>query len=164
MYEDEKLKNQNLEKKIAELEITKQNLENELKIEKEKNAQLESEKPKENDEKEKTKIIQLYDEISENQKEIKELKNKLSKYPFEILENEKLMSVIISTEDKNTQLSIISKNTEKFIKLEEKFYEAFPNFSQTENSFTVNGNKINKYQNLEENGINNSDIIIIKEN
>ena len=74
------------------------------------------------------------------------------------------MIVIISTEDKNTQLSIISKNTEKFIKLEEKFYEAFPNFSQTENSFTVNGNKINKYQNLEENGINNSDIIIIKEN
>lgn len=44
---------------------------------------------------------------------------------------------------------------------EEKFYEAFPGFSETENSFTVNGSKINKYQTLEAIGINNSDIIFL---
>ena len=68
------------------------------------------------------------------------------------------MSVIISTEDKNIQYSAIAKNT----RIEEKFYDAFPEFIKVENSFYINGNKINKYQTLEENNINNNSLIIIK--
>jgi len=59
------------------------------------------------------------------------------------------MSVIISTEDKNMQYSVIAKNTDKFLRIEEQFYDAFPEFGKTENSFYINGNKINKYQTLE---------------
>jgi len=90
------------------------------------------------------------------------LKGKLERFPFELSENEKLMSVIISTEDKNIQYSVIAKNTDKFLRIEEKFYDAFPEFGKTENSFYINGNKINKYQTLEENAIKNSELIIIK--
>ena len=72
------------------------------------------------------------------------------------------MSVIISTEDKNTQYSIICKNTDKFSRIEEKFYENFPEFGKTENSFNANGNKIKKYQTLDENGVKNGDLIIFK--
>ena len=72
------------------------------------------------------------------------------------------MSVIISTEDKSTQYSVIGKNTDKFLRIEEKFYDAFPDFGKVQNSFFINGNKINKYQTLEENGIKNSELIILK--
>ena len=58
LYNEEKLKNQNLEKKIAELEVINQNLEKELKLEKEKNVQTVN-NPNETDEKEKNKILQL---------------------------------------------------------------------------------------------------------
>ena len=45
------------------------------------------------------------------------------------------MSVIISTEDKTILYSIIAKNTDKFLRVEEKFYDAFPEFGKVENSF-----------------------------
>ena len=152
LYNEEKVKNEELEKKIIQLQ-------NELKIEREKNNNTTKENTSNEDP---NKIIKLYEEISENQKEIKNLKGKLEKFPFELCENEKLMSVIISTEDKNIQYSVIAKNTEKFLRIEEKFYDAFPEFIKVENSFYIDGNKINKYQTLEENTIKNSSIIIIK--
>ena len=72
------------------------------------------------------------------------------------------MSVIISTEDKTILYSVIIKNTDKFLRVEEKFYDAFPELGKVENSFYINENKINKYQTLEENAIKNSELIIIK--
>ena len=38
------------------------------------------------------------------------------------------MSVIKSTEDKNIQYSVIAKNIHKFIRIEEKFYDNFPEY------------------------------------
>ena len=160
LYNEEKLKNEELEKNLTKLQNINEYLEKELKIEREKNFNAST---KENTSiEDPNKIIKLYDEISENQKEIKNLKGKLERFPFELCENEKLMSVIISTEDKNTQYSVICKNTDKFLRIEEKFYEEFPEFGKVENSFNINGNKINKYQTLEENSIKNSELIIIK--
>ena len=153
LYNEEKLKNVELEKKITKLQ-------EELKIEREKNINTTNKENTSNEDS--NKIIKLYEEISENQKEIKNLKGKLERFPFELCENEKIMSVIISTEDKNIQYSAIAKNTDKFLRIEEKFYDAFPEFIKVENSFYINGNKINKYLTLEENNINNSSLIIIK--
>ena len=153
LYNEEKLKNVELEKKITKLQ-------EEIKIEREKNINTTNKENTSNEDS--NKIIRLYEEISENQKEIKNLKGKLERFPFELCENEKIMSVIISTEDKNIQYSAIAKNTDKFLRIEEKFYDAFPEFIKVENSFYINGNKINKYLTLEENNINNSSLIIIK--
>ena len=160
LYNEEKLKNEELEKNITKLQNVNEYLEKELKTEREKNFNASSKENTSNVDP--NKIIKLYDEISENQKEIKNLKAKLERFPFDLCENEKIMSVIISTEDKNTQYSVIGKNTDKFLRIEEKFYDAFPEFGKVENSFSINGNKINKYQTLEENGIKNSELIIIK--
>ena len=160
LYNDQKLKIEDLEKKITKLQNINEYLEKELKIEREKNSNFSN---KENTPNEDTnKIIKLYDEISENHKEIKYLKGKIERFPFDLCENEKIMSVILSTEDKNILYSVIAKNTDKFLRIEEKFYDAFPEFGKVENSFYINGNKINKYQTLEENAIKNSELIIIK--
>ena len=143
LYNEERLKNEDLEKKISKLQNINEYLEKELKIEREKSNNLYNRENTSNEDY--NKIIKLYDEISKNQEEIKNLKGKLERFPFELCENEKIMSVIISTEDKNIQYSVIAKNTDKFLRIEEKFYDAFPEFGKVENSFYINGNKINKY-------------------
>ena len=97
-------------------------------------------------------------------KDINDLKTKLSLYPFELSKGEKPISVIFSSLDENILYSIICKNTEKFIKLEEKLYKDYPEYSKFDNYFMVNGNKVDKTKTLDENKIRNSDIIIIIKN
>ena len=125
LYNEERLKNEDLEKKISKLQNINEYLEKELKIEKEKNYNFSN---KENTPNEDTnKIIKLYDEISENHKEIKYLKGKLERFPFDLVKNEKIMSVIISTEDKNILYSVIAKNNDKFLRIEENSMMLFQN-------------------------------------
>jgi len=100
------------------------------------------------------KIVDLY-------KRIDDLKEKLSRYPCELSYGEKLMSVIITSQDQKIHFSIICKNTTTFNRIEEKIYKDYPEFLEIENYFLVNGNKINKYKTMEENHIKNSDIIIL---
>ena len=100
-------------------------------------------------------------ELLELNKKIDELKEKLSRYPFELLKGEKIISVIFTTEDQKIHYSIICKNTDKFINLEEKLYNDYPEYFKKDCCFfLVNGNLINKSQTLDENKIQNSDIII----
>lgn len=54
------------------------------------------------------------------------------------------MSIIIAKEDKSFLYSIMCKNSDKFIKLEEKLYEEFAELGKLEKSFYLNDNKINK--------------------
>ena len=103
-----------------------------------------------------SKIIELYAEIDD-------LKEKLSRYPFELKKDEKMISVIFTPDDKKIHSSIICKNTEKFITLEEKLYEDYPEYSKNNNDFVVNGNIIQKFKTLEENNISNSNIIILNQ-
>ena len=59
--------------------------------------------------------------------------------------------------------SVICKNTEKFHKIEGQLYENYPEYSENDNFFILNGRKINRYKSLEENSIKNNDIIILNE-
>ena len=96
--------------------------------------------------------------LLDKDKEIDELKKKLSRYPFELEEGEKMMTVnFTSTDHKIQNYSIICKNTEVFYNIEKRFNE----FSETENYFTVNGNIINKDKSLEENKVKNNDVILL---
>ena len=60
--------------------------------------------------------------------------------------------------------SIICKNTDTFSKIEKLLYDEYPGYKNLENNFFVNGNKINRYETLEENKIYNSDIITLNQN
>ena len=104
----------------------------------------------------------LYQTILEKDKEIKELRIKLSRYPFELNEGEKLMTVNFQSFDQKLKsYSIICKNTDIFNNIEKKLYEDNREYYDTENYFTVNGNRIHKLKSLDENKINNNDIIIL---
>ena len=166
------------EKEINQKLVEKINkLENELNLEKMKNKEFEKQLINKNElnnkinlesniqEKEKSinkeSIELFYEAIMEKDKELKELKLKLARYPFELMEGEKIMSIILSTVDQKIHHSIICKNKEKFNIIENKFYEAYPDYIETENFFTLNGKKINKYKTLDENNIKNNDIILL---
>lgn len=100
--------------------------------------------------KNKDKIIEL----------MEELKNIKSKCPIELLSGEELFSIIFKNIEKNILYSIICKNTDIFVKIESMLYEKYPNLKESENTFTINGVKINKYKNLKENGIQDNSIIL----
>ena len=72
-----------------------------------------------------------------------------------------LISVIINCIDKNILCPIICKADDIFVYVECSFYEKYPDYKDTENYFLVNGNKINKYRTLKENGIKDCDIILL---
>ena len=139
----------------------------------ENNSSLQVSQLKENLEKEQLKnkdlsekIKKLENKIAEEnnvyEKEIKELKLKLSRYPLLLNEGDKLMSIIFTTGNRGIYHSVICKNNELFSNVENRLYEeGFPEYKETKNFFTFKGLKVNKDETLEENKIKNSDVIIL---
>ena len=159
----------NIENKInkisSELEIS-------LNLEKEKNRELEEEIKKLkallnnnniNNYKDlnKGKQEDLIYSVLKKDKEIEDLKTKLARFPFQLLQGEKLMSIIIASFDDKIFCPIICKNTDIFCNIEVKLYQKYTDYSENENVFTVKGRKINKYKNLDYNQINDNDIITL---
>ena len=105
-------------------------------------------------------INYLYEELKIKQK-IEKLEKSLKRYPIELSENEKLMSIIINSSDEKILHSIICKNTDKFIKIEGILYNEYPQYEELSNYFLSNGKKISKFKTLEENKIKNGNIITL---
>ena len=105
----------------------------------------------------------MIETIIEKDKEIKELKEKLARFPFILEEGEDLLSIRFISTDQQLNYSIICKNTDEFHKIEGKLYKEFPKYSENENYFLLNGKKINRYKTLEQNGVKNGDTIMLNE-
>ena len=105
--------------------------------------------------------IELYKRIEELNKRIDELNKKIKRYPINLEENEKLMSVIFTSVDQKAHYSIICKNTDTINRLEEELYKEYPEYCLTENYFLCNGQVINKFKTFEVNHIKNGDIIVL---
>ena len=97
-----------------------------------------------------SKIISLLEELKIKDKKINELEK-----------GENFMPIIFTSVDSKIHYAFICKNTDKFNIIENKLYEVYPEYQETENFFTVNGNKIIKSKTMEENNIKYSDIIIL---
>ena len=107
------------------------------------------------------KLINL---LSQKEEQIKELKEKIKRYPFVLEKNERLMAIIFYSVDQKVHYPMICKNTDTIHKLEEKLYEEYPNLSERENYFLCKGGLINKFQSFEKMKIKNGDIIILNQN
>ena len=142
------LKNENWEllEKINQLEISSKN-----KI-KEFNEKLNQQS---------LKISELYENIKEKDKIIKEYELKMSNFPFEISSGEKIISIVFISFDENIVFPILCKNTDIFSFVENKFYEKYSEYKNLDNYFLLNGKRINENISLDENKIKNNDIITI---
>ena len=107
------------------------------------------------------KLINL---INEKENIIKDLKEKIKRYPFVLEKNEKIMSIIFSSVNQKVNYSMVCKNTDTINKLEAKLYEEYPNLSERENYFLCKGKLLNKFQSFETNHIKNGDIILLNQN
>ena len=99
--------------------------------------------------------------ISKNYQLIEELKVKLSRFPFELLEGEKMMSIIVTSTDKKNIRSIICKNTNLFCDLEKQIYHNKDNIFDIGTDFTIDGRIIDETKSLDDNKIRDNDIIIM---
>ena len=102
--------------------------------------------------------------INEKENIIKDLKEKIKRYPFVLEKNEKIMSIIFSSVNQKVNYSMVCKNTDTINKLEAKLYEEYPNLSERENYFLCKGIVLNKFQSFEKNHIKNGDIILLNQN
>ena len=77
--------------------------------------------------------------------------------------SEQLLNVTFITSVTNGLISyqLICKNTELFVRLEERFYNDFPQFKEYDLFFKNNNKKIKRFKTLEENNIKNKDVINI---
>ena len=76
-------------------------------------------------------------------------------------EGEKLISIKFISGEQDINYTIITKNTEKFYKIETMIYEKYPKYSEGANFFKVNGSEIIRGKTIEENNIKNNDIITL---
>ena len=163
------------ETNIINISKINNDLEIELKKEKEKNKELEEQIKKlklllnnNNINKykdfNKDKQDDIIESLLKKDKEIEDLKTKLARFPFELSQEENLMSIIITSSDKKVNCSIICKNTEMLYNIETKFYQKYPEYSKNENNFIVNGKKILKHKSLDYNKIKDNEIIIFMKN
>ena len=102
--------------------------------------------------------------INEKENKIRDLEEKIKRYPFILEKNEKIMSIIFSSINEKVNFSMVCKNTDTIHKLEEKLYEEYPNLSERENYFLCKGIVLNKFQSFEKNHIKNGDIILLNQN
>ena len=91
------------------------------------------------------------------------MKEIISRYPFKLLKNEFMLTLIIMTKDKKVIFSLICKNTDKFIKIQEKFYKKYPEYLENKGTFKIKNHLIQNNKTLEESNIKDNDIIIFEE-
>jgi len=137
-------------------------------IEKFKLMLLQKDKIIENEKKENytlmEKLKELENSLIKNLKiRIIELENeiKLFRKHYNFSEGEKLIAIKFISNSQDINYSLISKNTEKFLKIEYILYEKYPKYTETVNYFLSKGNKINRNETLVQNNIKNNDIITV---
>ena len=115
----------------------------------------------------KDKIKILSTDINNKYKEINYYKNQVQNSKenqneiTSIKPGEKIISVQFISQGINDifNYGMACKNTDLFVKLEERLYNDFPKYKKLETLFEVNGRRILRFQTLDENKIKNNDII-----
>ena len=108
-------------------------------------------------------IKSLKDEINKKNIEIEKynLDKQSEDYITSLKPGEKIMCINFVSMGRQdiTNYALACKNTDLFVRLEEKLYNDFPQFKNYETYFEVNTRRIKRFKTLEENNIKNKNII-----
>ena len=106
------------------------------------------------------KIKELEELIKSKNTEINNLKNDNNKITT-IKSGEKIIAIFFTSNLQDIHMPIPCKNTDTFVKIEEKIYNEYPKYKDYNTYLTVNGNVIKRFKTLEENGIKSGNTIIV---
>ena len=116
--------------------------------------------------KNKEKIIKLLNnQLSNKINQLNNMKNKVNNNNDDLINvinpGEKIIAALFISSDQKITYSIPCKNTTPFVRIEEKLYEEFPEYKETENYFLHNGAVIKRFKTVEENHIKSGKPIIL---
>jgi len=106
------------------------------------------------------KIKELEELIKSKNEEINNLKNDNNEITT-IKSGEKIIAILFTSNLQDINMPIPCKNTDTFVKIEEKIYNEYPKYKDYNTYLTVNGNVIKRFKTLEENGIKSGNTIIV---
>ena len=101
------------------------------------------------------KVSELQNILKEKIDEINVLKSKLSDSNIENIQpGEKIIAIGITSSDQSIQNFIRPcKDSDLFVKLEEKLYDEYPQFKDVDTYFLANGRKVLRFRSIKENNI-----------
>lgn len=165
---NEKNKNKKLIEDLKNEKAKNEELRKELEIEKEKNKKLNnlyqdlmySKKNIIDELNSKIKSLEL--NLKTKKTELDNLKKDL-KNPKSLNDNqmENIMAIAFTSIDQKFIYALPCKNTDKFVQLEMKLYEQYPQYTDENTYFTFGGKSIKRFKTLKENGIKCSDVILL---
>ena len=105
-------------------------------------------------------INNLKNQLKEKDKEINDLKNKISNGNIKkYVDYNNIMSVHFISGDGRINQGIHCLKTETFAEVEEKLYQIYDEYRETNNIFIAKGNIVKRFKKICENNINNGDKI-----
>lgn len=107
------------------------------------------------------KLDELNKIINDTNNELNRLKIEFNNKLKEFQPGEDFIAILFTSNDKKLTYCFPCKTSTLFIKLEEKLYEEFPEYKETENYFLVNGEKVKRFKTLKENNIKNGKPVIL---
>ena len=169
LLNEERNKNIELNNKIKQLEI---DLNNEKNKNKNLNEQIEkykiiikdlNDKLSGNNLVDNYKILELQNLIKEKTDEINILKSKLNDNNIDNIQpGEKIIAIGFTSSDQTIQNFFRPcKDSDLFVRLEEKLYDEYPQYKDVETYFLVNGKKVLRFKSMKENDIKNGQVIML---
>ena len=167
--DDEKNKNIELNNKIKKLEI---DLNNEKEKNKNLNQQIEkykniikdlNDKISRNNLNDNNKVSELQNIINEKIDEINVLRSRLNNSNINSIQpGEQIIAIGFTSSDQTIQNFFRPcKDSDLFVRLEEKLYDEYPQYKDVETYFLVNGRKILRFKSMKENNLKNGQIIML---
>ena len=113
-------------------------------------------------------IISLNTQLSNKINELNNIKNRVNNNNDDLVNvinpGEKSIAALFISSDQKIQYAISCKNTTPFVRIEEKLYEEYPEYKETDNYFLHNGLVIKRFKTVEENHIKSGKPIILNTN
>ncbi len=113
-------------------------------------------------------IISLNNQLSNKINELNNIKNRVNNNNDDLVNfinpGEKTIAVLFISSDEKIQYVISCKNTTPFIRIEEKLYEEYPEYKETDNIFLHGGTVIKRFKTVQENHIKSGKAIILHTN
>ena len=100
--------------------------------------------------------------INDKNNELNKLKIEFNNISFkEFLPGEEVIAILFISNDQKLTYCLPCKNSTLFVKIEEKLYEEFPEYKETNNYFLANGKKVKRFKTIKENDIKNGKPVIL---